>query len=212
MSDRGIVDMPPPPIVRRRIEDLRHLEPPAALLDDVLTEVDDTPQVPRTPRWITTGAALAVAAAVVVAAFLLSRGGNVGSDASPSPSTSATAPSAGSTPTPIDELPVAGSLQTTIPTEAFDILTLGAFDAVWLADPGAGAVKRLNPATNELDATYQLRPEGSGSRLWLAATTDLLWAGTGGSRRSPAQVGPGSITTASLLVSPTAMALNQKPY
>ena len=130
MSDRRIVDMPPPPIVRRRIEDLRHLEPPAALLDDVLTEVDDTPQVPRTPRWITSAAALAVAAAVVVAAFLLSRGGNVGSEATPSPSPSATAPSAGGTPTPIDELPVAGTLQTTIPTEPFDIVTLGAFDVI----------------------------------------------------------------------------------
>jgi hypothetical protein len=181
VSDRRIIDMPPPPIVRRRIEDLRHLVPPASLLDAVLTEVDETPQAPRTPRWITTGAAVAVAAAVVVAAFLLTRSGNVGNESSASPSTSPSAASAGGTPTPIDELPVAGALQTTIPTAPFDILTLGAFDSVWLADPGAGAVKRLDPGTNELDATYQVRPEGGDTRLWLAATDDLLWVGTGGS-------------------------------
>ena len=31
---------------------------------------------------------------------------------------------------PIDELPVAGALDETIPIEPFDILTLGAFDSV----------------------------------------------------------------------------------
>ena len=179
MSPRRVIEMPPPPVVRRRIDDFRELQPPMSLLEDVLREIEEEPQ--RTSglqRVVGVAGALAFAAAVLLTAILLFQNANVGNDASPSPSSSA--PAGGGTPVPIDELPVAGALDETIPIDQFDILTLGAFDSVWLANPGEGTVTRVDPETNESTDTFEVRAADGGFRMWLAATADLLWVGTGG--------------------------------
>ena len=78
-----------------------------------------------------------MAAAVLALALIVIRQVNVGIPEAtpvPSPTPTAATPAQQPTPVPISELPSGGQLDATLPIEGFQILTLAAFDQVWLTE------------------------------------------------------------------------------
>ena len=114
---RRVIEMPPPAVVRRHVDELRRAEAPIGLLDDVMAQVEATAQARRLSivPIAAGGALVAVAATALAAALLIGPGRNIGVpepsapvDRGPDPvATEAAEPRA--TPV-IDALPTAGAV------------------------------------------------------------------------------------------------------
>ena len=171
-------DLPEP--VRRYFSEVAKMQPPSDLLDAAVAEIERTPRVNR----FTALASLGVAAAAVVLGFLAlnflpSGPSGIGTDPSPTSS-------GGQSPSPVpvathpalETLPSAGSI-----TARYDVGDAGhpvlyAHGSVWLSNPAAGILSRLNPQTGEITGSVEVNPDPGDTQYDLSAVTDeeFVWA------------------------------------
>lgn len=151
----------------RHLAAVRRLEAPVDLVDNIMAEVEATPQVRPAPTVQVASGVLLVAAAVLLGIALLLRIGtpNVG----PSP-----------TPIPLDELPSAGNVLARISVEAEDVPVAFGHGYLWLTNAATGELVRMDPANGSIASPLQIADPDVGVAIAVSSSAVFI-AERGGS-------------------------------
>lgn len=144
----------------RYLAAVRRVEQPIDLVDNIMAEVESTPQVSPAPDVRTVSRLILAAAAVLLALAVILRFGapNVG----PAP-----------TPVPLDQLPSAGQLQNRYSIEADDVPSAIGHGFIWLTNRTRGELVRMNPANGSIMTPLQVAEPGDGVTIGL--TESSVW-------------------------------------
>ena len=193
-------DLPDP--VQRYWMDLRHVDPPMDLLDEVVAEIEKAPRPLRFSFVPVAGmlAAAAVTIAVLTLNWWPSPPRPVGDDESPRASSSEVVPSPSPTlapgvvpirdDPPVADVPVLDADVSELTVDASGWPVLAAHGSIWFGNSATGQLTRVDAATGDVAAVIDVNPDPSTDQWDQLAAADERWVYATGLDETIVQIDP----------------------